>query len=161
MGHDVAASPPKVQKKLKGLPFKPTALRRAAAQKAAQSEESKEAEDNGLDLFRRSKEMAPRVEADLERRVKKRQAELEAARRRSEAATRDKRPRECDDDEIVNHEQPQDLGTGVIGPQSPAQEAGNEDLDHPLTQNRSDRTRFGDSSLSVFEYLLIAFAVNS
>ncbi|KAF4444355.1 ubiquitin family protein [Fusarium austroafricanum] len=82
---------------MKKLPFKPTALRRAAP-KPTQPEDSKDSDDDGLSLFRRAKEMAPIMAADQERRWKRhREAGQEAERKRLEAA-REKRPRDNSED---------------------------------------------------------------
>lgn len=78
-------APPKAKK----LPFKPTALRRSASKFVAPVNHGKAQDDDGLDLFRRSKEMRPIMEADRERRLKKKQ-KLEEERRKA-AATAGKR----------------------------------------------------------------------
>lgn len=75
--------PPKKRKPL----FKRTALRKAPAA----DNDDKEDDDNdndGLDLFRRSKEMAPIVAAEQERRFKKSQQKEQAERRRLSAERR-------------------------------------------------------------------------
>lgn len=95
----MADAPPK-----KKLPFKPTALRSAAP--AATQASSKDAEDDGdgLDLFRRSKEMAPMVAAEQLRRWKrkqKRMAEEEEERRRSSGASKRSLEEDGGDDEEV------------------------------------------------------------
>jgi hypothetical protein len=78
---------------MKKLPFKPTALRKPAP-KPSQPEEAKDSDDDGLALFRRRKEMAPIMAADLDRRLKKRRAvELEEERRQIET-TEEKRARD-------------------------------------------------------------------
>ena len=82
-----ASSPPRKKK----LPFKPTALRRAAP-KPSPKDDEKDSEDDGLALFRRSKEMAPIVAADRDRRVRRKQRQAEEERRR--AAVAGKRPLE-------------------------------------------------------------------
>lgn len=73
-------APPKAKK----LPFKPTALRRSASKFVAPANHGKAQDDDGLDLFRRSKEMQPIMEADRERRLKKKQR-LEEERRKAAA----------------------------------------------------------------------------
>lgn len=73
-------APPKAKK----LPFKPTALRRSASKFVAPANHGKAQDDDGLDLFRRSKEMQPIMEADRERRLKKKQ-KLEEERRKAAA----------------------------------------------------------------------------
>lgn len=73
--------------KKKKLPFKPTALRRAP--KPVPKEDNKESDDDGLDLFRRSKEMAPIMAADRERRMRRKQKHEEERRR---SITSEKRP---------------------------------------------------------------------
>ncbi|POR33229.1 Uncharacterized protein TPAR_06589 [Tolypocladium paradoxum] len=94
MAHDAALSPPR---KMKKLPFKPTALRRTSLPKPASGNDDAKGDDDGLALFRRSKEMAPIVAADRERRLKKKQKQEEERRRRSSAAM-GKRPLEDADD---------------------------------------------------------------
>jgi hypothetical protein len=98
---------------MKKLPFKPTALRKHAAPStapdssingaAATGKEQGKQYDDGLDLFRRSKEMEPIVAADRERRLKKKlkraeEEKLAEERARNEDQTqtspREKRPRE-------------------------------------------------------------------
>ncbi|KAI5466156.1 ubiquitin-2 like Rad60 SUMO-like-domain-containing protein [Mariannaea sp. PMI_226] len=90
MTNDFLASPPK-----KKLPFKPTALRRAAAA-AAKTHDS---DDDGLSLFRRSKEMAPIVAADRERRLKRKQKqrELEEQRQTERRMSETERPTSKDE----------------------------------------------------------------
>lgn len=95
MGGEPSPSRPKAKK----LPFKPTALRKSASQRLATPSDDTNADDDGLDLFRRSKEMEPIVAADRERRMKKKrkqQQEEEARRKSVESA---KRPLD-DDGEI-------------------------------------------------------------
>ncbi|KAF4448361.1 hypothetical protein F53441_8223, partial [Fusarium austroafricanum] len=70
MSDDFLASPPK-----KKLPFKPTALRRAA--KPAPVARDDDSSDDGLELFHRSNEMAPVVAADCEHRLKRKQKQHE------------------------------------------------------------------------------------
>ncbi|KAM0564370.1 hypothetical protein ACHAPJ_000583 [Fusarium lateritium] len=128
---------------MKKLPFKPTALRRAAP-KPTQPEEPKDSDDDDLALFRRAKEMAPIMAADRERRLKRhRAAELEAERRRH-GAVGDKRSRE--DSEDVNHDTlgGQDSDVKNVELQSSPIRPSNETpaLDQPLTQDRVGRNRF-------------------
>ncbi|OAQ58985.1 ubiquitin supergroup [Pochonia chlamydosporia 170] len=66
---DGAATPS--QRTAKKLPFKATALRKVASLRAQIIIDEKELESDGLDLFRRSKEMEPIVAADQERRLNK------------------------------------------------------------------------------------------
>ncbi|KAG6010619.1 hypothetical protein E4U21_005117 [Claviceps maximensis] len=91
-----AQIPPKAKK----LPFKPTALRKTAARADSPADNHKARHGDGLELFRRSKEMQPIMEAERERRLMKKkqreEEEEEAARRR--AATAGKRPWEDGDD---------------------------------------------------------------
>lgn len=82
----------------KKLPFKPTALRKAAApaKPAVSAKDGKrkddggdddDGEDDGLDLFRQAREMAPIMAADRERRLNKRkQKQVEEERRHSDMA---------------------------------------------------------------------------
>ncbi|EHK16779.1 uncharacterized protein TRIVIDRAFT_116026, partial [Trichoderma virens Gv29-8] len=76
----------------KKLPFKPTALRNAAplSQPTVSVEESKRSDgnnDDDLDLFRQSREMAPIVAAERERKLnKKKQKQVEEVRRLSDIA---------------------------------------------------------------------------
>ncbi|KAJ4271819.1 hypothetical protein NW762_000525 [Fusarium torreyae] len=125
---------------MKKLPFKPTALRRAAP-KPTQPDESKDSDEDDLALFRRAKEMAPIMAADRERRLKRhRAAELEAERRRH-GAVGDKRSRE--DSEDVNHNtlggQDSDVKNAELqsSPIRPSNEA--PALDQSSTQDRADR----------------------
>ncbi|KFG87581.1 hypothetical protein MANI_001526 [Metarhizium anisopliae] len=96
MGEEASPSRPKAKK----LPFKPTALRKSASQRLATPSDDTNADDDGLDLFRRSKEMEPIVAADRERRMKKKrkQKQEEEARRKSVESA--KRPLDDDDEEI-------------------------------------------------------------
>ncbi|KAJ6446080.1 ubiquitin supergroup [Purpureocillium lavendulum] len=94
MADGAAASPPK---KLKKLPFKPTALRKTSLPKLASSDDddgggggggdskadAKDSNDDGLALFRRSKEMEPIMEAERARRLKKKQQREEEKRKRA------------------------------------------------------------------------------
>lgn len=70
---------------MKKLPFKPTALRRPSVPRPASGEDDAkpDADDDGLALFRRSKEMEPIMAADRERRLKKRQRQDDERRRQS------------------------------------------------------------------------------
>ncbi|KAF4345578.1 ubiquitin supergroup [Fusarium beomiforme] len=123
---------------MKKLPFKPTALRRAAT-KPAQSEESKESDDDGLSLFRRAKEMAPIMAADQERRWKRnRESEQEAERKRLEAIA-GKRPREDsqDLDELASEDSEAKFGKGQ--PSLLGRAEGTPVTDQSLTQDGADR----------------------
>ncbi|KAL7936037.1 ubiquitin-2 like Rad60 SUMO-like domain-containing protein [Trichoderma chlorosporum] len=88
MSDEAAAAPARKKK----LPFKPTALRNVAAlsQPAVAVEESKRSGDNdddGLDLFRQSREMAATLAAERERKLnRKKQRQAEEERRHSEMA---------------------------------------------------------------------------
>ncbi|UKZ51845.1 hypothetical protein TrVGV298_005609 [Trichoderma virens] len=88
MSDEVAAAPVRKKK----LPFKPTALRNAAplSQPTVSVEESKRSDgnnDDDLDLFRQSREMAPIVAAERERKLnKKKQKQVEEVRRLSDIA---------------------------------------------------------------------------
>ncbi|KAI8649720.1 hypothetical protein NCS55_01434300 [Fusarium keratoplasticum] len=75
MPDDFLASAPKEK-----LPFKPTALRRAA--KLAPVAQDDDSSDDGLELFRRPKKMAPVVAADRERRLKRKQKQPELEEQR-------------------------------------------------------------------------------
>lgn len=141
-----AASPPIVKKK---LPFKPTALRRLAVPKPTptqpdqKEEEVKESDDDGLSLFRRSKEMAPIVAADRERRLKRHQKHQMDVERRTREAAREKRPRE-DSEEVVNQDEPvvsDEIGPDVAGSQSsPVRPRSSEVAEQPpATQETTDR----------------------
>lgn len=82
---------------MKRLPFKPTALRKAAP-KPSQPEEANGSDDDGLSLFSRRKEMEPIVQADRDRRTKKRRAaDLEEERRQLET-TEEKQARDEPED---------------------------------------------------------------
>ncbi|KAH6611042.1 hypothetical protein Trco_001062 [Trichoderma cornu-damae] len=77
----------------KRLPFKPTALRNAAPlSKPVSIEDGKRSgsdggDDDGLDLFRQAREMAPIMAAERERRLnKKKQKQADEERRKSEMA---------------------------------------------------------------------------
>lgn len=85
---DSAATPP--QRTAKKLPFKATALPKAASLKVETIDNEKESENDGLDLFRRSKEMEPIMAADQERRLKKRRRHED--QRRKSAGSSAKRP---------------------------------------------------------------------
>lgn len=84
---------------MKKLPFKPTALRRHAAPSATpessangtatQGKNREKEYDDGLDLFRRSKEMEPIVAADRERRLKKKMKKAEEEKLAEEKAKND------------------------------------------------------------------------
>ncbi|PFH55930.1 hypothetical protein XA68_17374 [Ophiocordyceps unilateralis] len=58
---------------MKKLPFKPTALRKTFLSHLNSAHSDAKNDDDGLDLFRRSKEMERVAEADRERRLKKKQ----------------------------------------------------------------------------------------
>ncbi|KAI1023062.1 hypothetical protein LB503_000783 [Fusarium chuoi] len=126
---------------MKKLPFKPTALRRTAPKpKATQSEDSKDSDDDGLSLFRRSKEMAPIMAAEQQRRWKRhREAEQEAERKRLEAIG-EKRPREDspDSDGLTNKDSGSEVSDGL--PSLPARVKGTPVTDQPLTHDGADRT---------------------
>ncbi|GJN68462.1 hypothetical protein PLICBS_002505 [Purpureocillium lilacinum] len=100
-----ATSPPK---RLKKLPFKPTALRKTSLPKHASSDDDKNApddnnnsnnDDDGLALFRRAKEMEPIVAAERERRLKKKQQREEEKRKRASIKL-GKRPLQEDGDDV-------------------------------------------------------------
>lgn len=88
---------------MKKLPFKPTALRRAAPAtqteapvegKGKEVEGSRTAEDDGLGLFKRSSEMKSLLEADRERalrKIQKRAAEEEEQQRKDDLAAVERR----------------------------------------------------------------------
>ncbi|KAG5973553.1 hypothetical protein E4U55_000424 [Claviceps digitariae] len=104
----MAQTPPQA-KKAKKLPFKPTALRKSstpsvdAAVVDTSIIDDKINYGDGLDLFRRSKEMQPIMEADRQRRLLKKQKQEEE--RRKAAATAGKRPwdeADDNDDEASN-----------------------------------------------------------
>ncbi|RSL55745.1 hypothetical protein CEP53_007014 [Fusarium sp. AF-6] len=143
-----AASPPIVKKK---LPFKPTALRRLAAPKPTptptqhdeKEEDVKDSDDDGLALFRRSKEMAPIVAADRERRLKRHQKHQMDVERRTREAAREKRPRE-ESEEVVNQDEPvvsDEIGPDVAGSQSsPVRPRSSHVAEQPpATQDITDR----------------------
>lgn len=98
-----SASPPKKKK----LPFKPTVSRRAvvaaptASASPANVEDSSPSNDasraDGLSLFRRSKEMAPMLAADLERRRRKKERQKQAEDERRRSSLGEKRPHEDED----------------------------------------------------------------
>ncbi|OAQ61320.1 ubiquitin supergroup [Purpureocillium lilacinum] len=97
-----AASPPK---KLKRLPFKPTALRKTSSPKLATSEDdgNKKADgkgdnDDALALFRRAKEMEPIMEAERARMLKKKQ-QREGEKRKRASIKLGKRPLVNEDDD--------------------------------------------------------------
>ncbi|KAG6013324.1 hypothetical protein E4U43_007353, partial [Claviceps pusilla] len=118
----MAHMPPKAKK----LPFKPTALGKTASRLAgaggASADTKKEQYgDDGLDLFRRSKEMQPIMEAERERRLlrkqrkqkqKQKQEEEEEEQRRKAAATAGKRPWDSGGDEY-NEAESSDLAARV------------------------------------------------
>ncbi|KAG5913292.1 hypothetical protein E4U42_001301 [Claviceps africana] len=88
---------PSKAKKAKKLPFKPTALKKQASKGDAPADKDKAPYGDGLELFRRAKEMQSIVEADCERRLWKKKRKREEERRRA-AATAGKRPCEEEDD---------------------------------------------------------------
>ncbi|KAK9444605.1 Ribonuclease H-like protein [Metarhizium brunneum] len=72
----------------KKLPFKTTVLCKVASQNVETIRDEKlSAEDDGLNLFRRSKEMEPIIAAELQRSLKKKQR-LEDERRQSAKSKR-------------------------------------------------------------------------
>ncbi|KAL7927918.1 ubiquitin-2 like Rad60 SUMO-like domain-containing protein [Trichoderma austrokoningii] len=91
MGDGAAAAPPAK----KNLPFKPTALRKAASnskpddsvKNGKRREGSDDEDDDGLGLFRQSKEMESIVAAERARKLRKKQKQAEE-RRRSDTAGR-------------------------------------------------------------------------
>ncbi|KAI9171366.1 hypothetical protein HJFPF1_00848 [Paramyrothecium foliicola] len=122
MADEAAVASPRKKK----LPFKPTALRKAAQaatndlqhtnqdKKKNVSGNGNGDDDDGLELFRRAKEMAPIVAADRERRLLRKQRQqqqeeeerrqlLEEAERRR-APAREKRRHEEDEDEDEDEE---------------------------------------------------------
>lgn len=100
---DETSNPEPVKAKKK-LPFKPTALKRATAQKPLDATaDNAKVDDDGLDLFRRSREMEPIMAADRERQLRKKQKE-EERRRSGESA---KRVREDDEDESLDEAESQ------------------------------------------------------
>lgn len=73
----------------KRLPFKPTALRKAALPANVSTHGKPETDDvDGLELFRRAKEMQPLVEADRERKMRRRQKQEEERRKAAETAVK-------------------------------------------------------------------------
>ncbi|KAH6898488.1 ubiquitin-2 like Rad60 SUMO-like-domain-containing protein [Thelonectria olida] len=134
MPEDFLASPPKKKK----LPFKPTALRRHPVAKSAPVHDGEGSDnDDGLDLFRRSKEMAPIVAADRERRLKRKQKQRELEEQREEeqrGVASGKRPLEA--------EQP-DAPSSSGKPRSDDAETQDAEIveatDQPTTQKEEDR----------------------
>ncbi|KAM4055101.1 ubiquitin-2 like rad60 SUMO-like domain-containing protein [Hirsutella rhossiliensis] len=86
---------------MKKLPFKPTALRKPSLPRLASSEDDSKGGDNddGLALFRRSKEMEPIMAADRERRMRKKQKQDDERRRQSALLAKRSRDDDDDDDE--------------------------------------------------------------
>ncbi|KAF7545882.1 hypothetical protein G7Z17_g8841 [Cylindrodendrum hubeiense] len=133
MADNVMVSPPKKKK----LPFKPTALRRSMPKPAPAATE-KGSEDDGLSLFRRSKEMAPIVAADQERRMKRaqkhRDLEMKAHDEEPRPSTREKRPLEEDNGPSFFDEPHSD------GPKPrPVDAEINQAVGEPATQTVEDR----------------------
>ena len=83
MSSATATTPHSTAKK---LPFKATALRNATLPNVEIITNKKIWENDGLDLFRRSKEMEPIMAADHERRLKKKQRQ-EDKRRKSTSSS--------------------------------------------------------------------------
>lgn len=83
---DAAATPS--QRTAKKLPFKATALRKAASLRAEITTDKKELENDGLDLFRRSKEMEAIMAADQEMRQKKKRRHDDRRRKSAESSAR-------------------------------------------------------------------------
>ncbi|KAH7023079.1 ubiquitin-2 like Rad60 SUMO-like-domain-containing protein [Ilyonectria destructans] len=134
MADKVMASPPKKKK----LPFKPTALRRSAP-KPAPVADGKGSDDDGLSLFRRSKEMAPIVAADRERRMKRaaqKQRELDTKAQDNEPRSSggEKRPHE-DDDGPSFFDEPRSDDTEPRGAEAESSRA----VEEPATQTIEDR----------------------
>lgn len=100
---DGTAAPQKAKK----LPFKPTALRNYSSGSPATTQDASNPPDgtpnneeyNAWDLFSRSKDMAPRVEAERERRLRRklRRQKSERRRRKSEAKAQDDEALDGDD----------------------------------------------------------------
>ncbi|TWU77076.1 hypothetical protein ED733_008058 [Metarhizium rileyi] len=88
MSNKSAPTPPRP--KAKKLPFKPTALRKPVSQRLTTPSDDTNPDD-GLDLFRRSKEMEPIVAADRERKMKKRQRQRQQEEERQKSAESAKR----------------------------------------------------------------------
>ncbi|XEU97936.1 hypothetical protein FSHL1_003223 [Fusarium sambucinum] len=82
---------------MKKLPFKPTAMRKAAP-KPTQPEEANDSDDDGLALFSRRKEMVSVMQADIDRRSKKRRASDFEEERRQLEATEEKPARDKPED---------------------------------------------------------------
>ncbi|KAL4730426.1 hypothetical protein ACLX1H_002460 [Fusarium chlamydosporum] len=131
---------------MKKLPFKPTALRKAAP-KPSQPEETKESDDDGLALFRRRKEMAPIMAADLERRLKKRRAVEEEEERRRLETTGEKHARDESED-IKDHVVPRQDDSNNAQEDSPSAQPSDETpaAAQTSTQDEADRTRFATLS---------------
>ncbi|RCI14672.1 hypothetical protein L249_6785 [Ophiocordyceps polyrhachis-furcata BCC 54312] len=87
---------------MKKLPFKPTALRKQFLSNLNAAGSDAKRDDDGLDLFRRSREMARVVEADRERQLKKK-LQQEKQRRQSDDGS-GKRPR--DDGQEIKDDDP-------------------------------------------------------
>lgn len=131
------ASPPKKKK----LPFKPTALRRSAPKPTPVADDNG-SDDDGLSLFRRSKEMAPIVAADRERRMKRaaqKQRELDSKTHDNEPRSSggEKRPHE-DDDGPSFFDEPRSDGTEPRAAEAESSRA----MEEPATQTIQDRARF-------------------
>lgn len=106
-------SPPRPR--AKKLPFKPTALRKSASQKVETPADATNTDDDGLELFRRSKEMEPIMAADRERRMKKKQKQEEERRKSAESAKRQLEDEDQTGVEVdeVRHDSPQDARSGT------------------------------------------------
>lgn len=158
MADETAVSPPKKKK----LPFKPTALRRAAAPSGTASDAQKkpqEAQDNddALELFRRTKEMAPIMAADRERRLLRKQKHLQEEEEKRRAQEQRRQPpagekRALDEDQASEQTSRREEGDG---------EASTRQLDRPRddeqhsSKTEASKTLTAHSSSFRFVHLLV------
>ena len=127
-----------VPRKAKKLPFKPTALRRGASTQNLTGPDEPPANDDGLQLFRRAREMEHIVAAEQERRLKRRQQQDEERRVSAESKRRlDEESGALDASQETQAEQEEKLLNRLVRLHLPALANSSE----PMTPPGSKRTK--------------------
>ena len=150
----------------KKLPFKPTALRRAAIPAPTPSApgEAKENDtDNGVDelsLFRRSKEMESTLAADLERKRRRLQKKRDDEERRRSSLS-EKRPREEAEENAVPPESPEILGDISSPRKDDAEQTADISIDSFHTAENNDPRYEPSDSVAAVYYFARALTVTT
>ncbi|KEY72567.1 hypothetical protein S7711_05637 [Stachybotrys chartarum IBT 7711] len=132
MSEDVAAPAPRRKK----LPFKPTALRKDTPKKdpppgvADAKRQGGDEDDDGLELFRRAREMAPIMAQDRERRLLKKQKQEAKVEERRLSGAGEKRPLVDEEEDGGVADAPTD--TTLDAESAQAVEDDTDTLDEPL-----------------------------